>query len=192
MNSILVWIPSWQFDKDQGNDYQYQFHLKSYQLVIMLLNPACLMLFLDLTRSFIQARKLVGFLWSSLCKLVGYGAFIKQCLIGQKGFLSWNAAGQRLFSVLNCAFLRPLLLINVALSLTTLITYWIKSLIYDQLTNIASWDEIFSRNQCTVLNEYWEHKAYCLPVSFILAGIKAVFSTKEFAKGDLVWSSSSH
>ena len=29
-------------------------------------------------------------------------------------------------------------------------------------------------------------KRYCLPISFILAGIKAVFSTKEFAKGDLV------
>ena len=29
---------------------------------------------------------------------------------------------------------------------------------------------------------YWEHKAYCLPISFILAGIKAVFSTKEFEK----------
>ena len=30
------------------------------------------------------------------------------------------------------------------------------------------------------------HKAYCLPVSFILAEIKVVFRTKEFAKGDLV------
>ena len=81
---------------------------------------------------------------------------------------------------------------NAAWSLTTLNTYWIKSLIYDQLTNIASWGEIFSTNQCTVLYKSWEHKAYCLQISFILAGIKAVFSTKEFAKGDLVWNSSSH
>ena len=32
----------------------------------------------------------------------------------------------------------------------------------------------------------WEHKAYCLLISFILAGIKTVLSTKKFAKGDLV------
>ena len=59
-------------------------------------------------------------------------------------------------------------------------------LIYDQLTNIASGGEIFSRNLCTVLYKSWEHKACCLLISLILAGIKAVFSTKEFAKGDLV------
>ena len=52
----------WQLDEDQWIDYQYQFHLQSYQLVSMLLNPANLMLFVDLTRSFIKARKLAGFL----------------------------------------------------------------------------------------------------------------------------------
>ena len=29
----------------------------------------------------------------------------------------------------------------------------------------------------------WEHKAYCLPTIFILAGIKAVFSTKSLQRG---------
>ena len=41
--------------------------------------------------------------------------------------------------------------------------------------------EIFRRNQCTVLDKSWEHKAYCLLTIFILAGIKA----EELAKG--IW-----
>ena len=60
---------------------------QSYQLVITLLNPAHLMLFVDLTRSFIQARKLLGFFVEQSLQVGLYGAFIKQCLTKQKRIL---------------------------------------------------------------------------------------------------------
>ena len=54
-NSIWTLIDSGV--KTNRIDGQYQFHLQSYPLVIMFLNPAYLILFIALIPSFIKDRK---------------------------------------------------------------------------------------------------------------------------------------
>ena len=76
----------WELDEDQGIDYQYQFHLQSCQSVIMLLNPAYLMLFIGLTRTFIQARKLVEHFMEQSLQIGGVWSFYKEMPDRQKGF----------------------------------------------------------------------------------------------------------
>ena len=151
MNSISWYeYHHWQPDEDQGIDYQHQFSI----------------------------RKLVGFFMEQSLQIGGVWSFYKAMSDKVERYPLVKCSRAVFFSILNCAFLRLLFLINVAWFLTTLNTYWIKSLIYDQLTNIASWGEVFGRNQCTVLYKSLEHKAYCLLISFIFAGIKAVFQYK--------------
>ena len=76
MNSISWYeYHHWQPDEDQGIDYQHQYSI--IQLVIMHLNPAYLMMFIDLTRSFIQARKLMGFFIEQSLQICGVWSFYK-------------------------------------------------------------------------------------------------------------------
>ena len=149
-----------------------------------------MLLLIDLTRSVIQAGILVGFLWNSLCKLVGYGAFVNLCLTGHKGVLFIKCSrAETFFSLELCFPLAPTFnkccpvpdntehLLNKHLNILSVYQY-------------CKLRGMFSRNQCTVLYKSWENIMYFLPISFTLVGIKAAFSTKEFTKGDLVWSSS--
>ena len=78
----------WQLDEDQGIDYQhYQFHLQSYHSVIILLNHAYLTLFIDLTRSFIQARKLVDIFMEQSLQIGGVWSFYNAMSDREERFL---------------------------------------------------------------------------------------------------------
>ena len=89
----------------------------------MLLNPAYLLLFVDLTRSFIQARKLVGFFKEQSLQIGGIRSFYKAMSDKAGRFPLVKCSRAETFPILNCTFLQPLFLINVAWSLTTLNTY---------------------------------------------------------------------